>query len=341
MKKNIFVTGGAGYIGSHTVQELRRNGYQPIVYDNFSMGHKWATRDEELIEGDLADKLHLNKVLQQTNPLAVMHFAGSISVGESVKWPEVYFRNNVVNTFNLIETMVANRIKHFIFSSSASVYGNPSQIPIPEGHPLAPINPYGEGKFLVERVLHWYEEAHGIKFAILRYFNAAGADPERRLGEAHAPETHLIPIALEAVFGERSRVEIYGTDYPTPDGTCIRDYIHVTDLAYAHFLVLEYLLSGGESCIYNCGYGHGYSVRKIIGEVEKVTGVKISLTESEKRRGDPPVLVAESTKIKRELGWKPRYDDITYIIKTAYDWKNDFQSRLSNNKDDTEYINKR
>jgi UDP-glucose 4-epimerase len=321
MKKNIFITGGAGYIGSHTVKELRKKGYQPIVYDNLSTGHRWAARRDELIKGDLGDQKKLNEVLQQTRPLAVMHFAGSISVAESVERPESYFRNNVINTFNLIDAMLANRISHFIFSSSAAVYGNPQKIPIPEDHILMPINPYGEGKFFIERALPWYEEAHGIKYASLRYFNAAGADPEGELGEAHDPETHLIPIILEVALGKRPFIEIYGTDYPTPDGTCIRDYIHVTDLAHAHILVLEYLLSGGKSCAYNCGYGHGYSVKEVVEKVKKVTGVKIAVIESERREGDPPLLVAESMSIKAELSWETKYDDIIYIIKTAYDWK--------------------
>jgi len=217
--------------------------------------------------------------------------------------------------------MLANRVSHFIFSSSAAVYGNPTKIPIPEDHPLTPINPYGEGKIFIERALLWYEKAHGIKYASLRYFNAAGADLEGELGETHDPETHLIPIILEAALGKRPCIEIYGIDYPTPDGTCIRDYIHVTDLAHAYILVLEHLLFGGESCSYNCGYGLGYSVREVVGEVKKVARMDFSVIEGKRREGDPPVLVADSMRLKKELCWKPQYDDLTYIIKTAYDWK--------------------
>ncbi|MBW2040284.1 MAG: UDP-glucose 4-epimerase GalE [Deltaproteobacteria bacterium] len=320
MEKVILVTGGAGYIGSHVVKELRKKGYRPLVYDNLSTGHQWAVRRDELIEGDLEDKLHLQEVLEKEKPLAVMHFAANAIVSESVERPEIYFRNNVINTFNLLEAMLASGVKYFIFSSSAAVYGNPHQIPIPEDHPLSPMNPYGEGKFFVEKALRWYEKAHGLKYISLRYFNAAGADPEGELGEAHNPETHLIPRILEVALGKRPFIEIYGIDYDTPDGTCIRDYIHVTDLAQAHILALEALLDGTTSNVYNLGNQRGFSVREVVEASRGVTGHPIPTKESSRRSGDPPVLVASAERIKSELGWGPQYDDMKMILETAWGW---------------------
>jgi len=320
MNKVILVTGGAGYIGSHVVKELRRKGYRPLVYDNLSTGHRWAVRDDELIEGDLGDQGYLQGILHKEKPLAVMHFAASALVGESIERPELYFRNNVINTFNLLEAMLACGVKYFIFSSSAAVYGNPHQVPIAEDHPLTPVNPYGEGKVFVERALRWYEDAHGLRYISLRYFNAAGADPEGELGEAHNPETHLIPRILEVALDSRPFVEIYGTDYDTPDGTCIRDYIHVIDLAQAHILALEALLNGMTSRVYNLGNQRGFSVKEVVDVARMVTNHPIPVRESSRRQGDPPVLVASAERIKQEFGWKPRYDDLKTILETAWRW---------------------
>jgi UDP-glucose 4-epimerase len=320
MNKCVLVTGGAGYIGSHMVKELRRRGYRPLVYDNLSTGHRWAIREDELIEGDLGDQGQVQEILHKERPLAVMHFAASALVGESVERPELYFRNNVINSFNLLEAMLAGEVKYLIFSSSAAVYGNPHQVPIAEDHLLAPVNPYGESKVFVERALRWYEQAHDLKYISLRYFNAAGADSEGELGEDHNPETHLIPRVLDVALGKRSFIEIYGIDYDTPDRTCIRDYIHVMDLAEAHILALEALLNGGASQVYNLGNQRGFSVKEVVDVARTVTGHPIPVRESSRRQGDPPVLVATSEKIKKELGWKPRYDDLKTIVKTAWEW---------------------
>jgi UDP-glucose 4-epimerase len=320
MSKLILVTGGAGYIGSHAVKELRKQGYQPLVYDNLSTGHRWAVRKDELREGDLGDTSHVKDILRQENPVAVMHFAASSLVSESVEQPEIYFRNNVINTLNLLEAMLTSGVKYFIFSSTAAVYGNPRQVPIPEDHPLDPVNPYGEGKVFVEKALRWYGEIHDIRYISLRYFNAAGADPEGELGEAHDPETHLIPRILEVAAGKRPFIEVYGADYDTPDGTCIRDYIHVTDLAQAHILALEALLNGHPSRVYNLGNQRGFSVKEVVDVARRVTNHPIPTKESPRRAGDPPVLVASSERIKKELGWKPHYADLKTILETAWRW---------------------
>jgi UDP-glucose 4-epimerase len=320
MSKVILVTGGAGYIGSHAVVELRKQGYQPLVYDNLSTGHRWAVRKNELREGDLGNISHLQQILHKEKPVAVMHFAASALVGESIEKPEYYFRNNVINTFNLLEAMLTSVVKYFIFSSTAAVYGNPHHTPIPEDHPLEPVNPYGEGKVFVEKALRWYKEAHDLRYVSLRYFNAAGADPEGELGEAHDPETHLIPRILEVAAGKRSSIEIYGTDYDTPDGTCVRDYIHVTDLAQAHILALEALLNGHPSRVYNLGNQRGFSVKEVVEAARGVTGHPIPTKESPRRTGDPPVLVASSERIKKELGWEPHYADLKTILESAWKW---------------------
>ena len=320
MNKVILVTGGAGYIGSHAVKELRTQGLVSLVYDNLSTGHQWAVKKDELIKGDLGDISQLQQILRQKNPVAIMHFAASSLVSESVERPEFYFRNNVINTLNLLEAMLASGVKYFIFSSSAAVYGNPHHIPIPEDHPLEPVNPYGEGKVFVEKALSWYGKIHGLKYVSLRYFNAAGADPEGELGETHDPETHLIPRILEVALDKRPSIEIYGIDYDTVDGTCIRDYIHVTDLAQAHILALEALFDGHPSRVYNLGNQKGFSVNEVVEAAREVTGHPIPTKESPRRPGDPPVLVASSERIKKELGWKPRYDDLKTIIETAWRW---------------------
>ena len=318
----ILVTGGAGYIGSHVVKLLGENGYKVLTYDDLSTGHKWAVLYGDLIKADLADKKALRKVFKEFKPDAVMHFAASIVVPESVKNPLKYYRNNVVNTINLLEAMEEFGVKNFIFSSSAAVYGIPEKIPISENAPLNPINPYGETKATVERILRDLANSRdNFRYISLRYFNVAGADPEGKIGFAYPEATHLIIRALKVAKGEIEKLEIYGTDYPTPDGTCIRDYIHVMDIAEAHLIALEYLLDGGESDVFNCGYGHGFSVKEVVETVKKVTGREFKVIEAERRPGDPPFLVADNSKIKKKLQWKPKYDDLEFIIKTAWDWE--------------------
>ncbi|MCU4137943.1 MAG: UDP-glucose 4-epimerase [Thermodesulfobacteria bacterium] len=318
----ILVTGGAGYIGSHVVKLLGKNGYEILTYDNLSTGHRWAVLYGDLIKADLANKEILKKVFKEFKPDAVMHFAASIVVPESVKNPLKYYKNNVVNTINLLEAMEEFGVKNFIFSSSAAVYGIPEKIPISENAPLNPINPYGETKATVERILRDLANSRdNFRYVSLRYFNVAGADPEGKIGFAYPEATHLIIRALKVAKGEIEKLEIYGTDYPTPDGTCIRDYIHVMDIAEAHLIALEYLLDGGKSDVFNCGYGHGFSVKEVVETVKKVTGRKFKVIEAERRPGDPPFLVADNSKIKKKLQWKPKYDDLEFIIKTAWDWE--------------------
>lgn len=315
----ILVTGGAGYIGSHVVRELLHQNHKPVVFDNLQTGHRKAIKNALFIEGDLSDQEKLAKVFQTNSIDAVMHFAADCLVGESVHDPLKYFDNNVKNSLKLVEIMEQFYVKQIVFSSSAAVYGEPGEIPISEGHPCAPTNPYGETKWIFEKVLHAFREAGKLNFISLRYFNAAGADPEGELGEDHSRETHLIPLVIKAALDTTS-VPIFGADYETPDGTCIRDYIHVTDLAHAHILALRKLDQGEISGIYNLGNGNGYSVRQVIETVRKVTGRNIATVDSPRRPGDPARLVASSQKIRRELGWVPRYPDLETIVKTAYDW---------------------
>jgi len=315
----ILVTGGAGYIGSHVVKELIRQGHQPVVFDNLQTGHHKAVKSVPFIEGDLADQGKLKETFRSYCIDAVMHFAAACLVGESVNDPLKYFNNNVKNSLELLEIMKKYRVKNIVFSSSAAVYGEPEKIPIPEEHPCAPTNPYGETKWIFEKVLQAFCEDGKLNYASLRYFNAAGADPEGELGEDHSPETHLIPIVLRAALNGDA-VPIYGTDYTTPDGTCIRDYIHVTDLAQAHILALNRLERGGISGTYNLGNGNGYSVKEVIETARKLTGRKISVVESPRRPGDPARLVASSEKIRKELGWVPKYPDLETIIETAWEW---------------------
>ncbi|BAT71294.1 UDP-glucose 4-epimerase [Thermosulfidibacter takaii ABI70S6] len=318
----VFVTGGAGYIGSHVVKLLGEQGHQILVYDNLSTGHREAVLYGDLVVGDLADKEKLIDVLSHFKPDIVIHFAAYIVVPESVTNPLKYYRNNVVNTVNLLEAMGRADVKRFIFSSSAAVYGVPDTIPIPETAPLSPINPYGETKATVERILRDLSHAGGgFKYVSLRYFNVAGADPEGKIGFSYPEATHLIIRTVKTAKGEYDKLYIFGTDYPTPDGTCIRDYIHVMDLADAHVIAMQYLLEGGDSDVYNCGYGHGYSVKEVVEAVKRVTKVNFPVEEAPRRPGDPPVLVADSTKIREDHGWKPKYDDLDYIIKTAWNWE--------------------
>jgi UDP-glucose 4-epimerase len=315
----ILVTGGAGYIASHVVKELLHQNHKPIIFDNLQSGHRKATKNALFIEGDLSDQRKLAKAFQTNSIDAVMHFAADCLVGESVKDPLKYFNNNVKNSLKLIEMMEEFNVKKIIFSSSAAVYGEPEEIPISEGHPCAPTNPYGETKWIFEKVLRAVHEAGKLNYISLRYFNAAGADPEGELGEDHSRETHVIPLVIKAALDGTS-VPVFGTDYDTPDGTCIRDYIHVTDLAHAHILALQTLNQAKFSGTYNLGNGNGYSVRQVIETVKKVTGRRVATIDSPRRPGDPARLVASSQKFKEEVGWIPRYPDLETIVKTAYHW---------------------
>jgi UDP-glucose 4-epimerase len=317
----VLVTGGAGYIGSHMVAALGERGFEVLVYDNLSKGHRDALLSGRLVVGDLNDTQLVKSTLREFKPDAVMHFAAFIEVGESVMEPLKYYRNNSVNAVSLVDTMVNEGIKNFIFSSTAAVYGTPQRVPITEEEPIRPINPYGWSKAFVEKVLEDLSQAKDFRYVSLRYFNAAGADPLARIGERHDPETHLVPRILKTARGERESLSINGTDYHTPDGTCIRDYIHVTDLVDAHVLALEHLFSGGRSDVFNCGYGHGYSVREVVNAARTVTGIDFPVREAQRREGDPPLLVADSSKIRSTLNWQPRYDDLNFIIKTAWEWE--------------------
>jgi UDP-glucose-4-epimerase GalE len=316
----IFVAGGAGYIGSHTVQELVREGFEVLIFDNFSTGRKELVVGGELVEGDLRDKDSLKKVFSSEDIGAVLHFASLIQVGESFLNPKKYYTHNLLSSLNLLEAVIEAKVKYFIFSSSAAVYGLPKKIPISESHPLNPINPYGQTKLFVENILQDYEKAYSMKFISLRYFNAAGADLEGRLGEMHEPETHLIPNILLFLLGKKKNFELYGTDFPTPDGTAIRDYIHVTDLARAHVLALRRLLTSPKSEFINLGTNKDYSVLQIIKKTEEILGKKILYKKKPRRKGDVPILLASKKKAERILGWKPQYSDIETIIKTAWAW---------------------
>lgn len=331
MAERILVTGGAGYIGSVVVKHLLDRGYHPIIFDNLSHGHRAALpASARLIVGDLADRAMLEGVFAEFQPQAVMHFAAFIDAGESMQRPEKYFRNNTANALTLLETVLAHGVQRFVFSSTAALYGTPEKTPIEEDARLQPTNAYGESKLLVERMLAWLHRVHGLRHACLRYFNAAGAAGDQ--GEDHHPESHLIPIAFQVALGVRQQVAIFGTDYPTSDGTCIRDYVHVSDLAAAHLLVLE-ALKEKERLIYNLGNGRGFSVREVIDTVRKVTGHAIPAEESPRRPGDPAVLVASSEKIKRELGWKPEYTDLESIVRSAWNWRNARPTGYASNQD--------
>ncbi len=318
----IFVTGGAGYIGSHVVKALGEKGHDVLVYDNLSTGNAWAVLHGRLVAASLADKPTLSRVLKEYRPDAVMHFAASIVVPESVASPVEYYLNNTACTLNLVEAMLDARAGKLIFSSTAAVYGIAAS-PVGESAPLAPINPYGTSKMMNEMILRDTSAAYGgsFRYVSLRYFNVAGADEKGRIGQAYRKATHLITRALKTAKGELDRLDIYGTDYPTPDGTCMRDYIHVDDLAHAHVLALDYLSGGAESTVLNCGYGHGFSVREVVAEAKKVTGTDFSVAERGRREGDPPELVAANEKIRSVLGWAPSHDDLEYIIRTAWDWE--------------------
>ncbi|NIM59394.1 MAG: UDP-glucose 4-epimerase GalE [Candidatus Aminicenantes bacterium] len=316
----ILVAGGAGYIGSHTAKELIKEGFEVVIFDNFSTGKKELLVGGELVEGDLMDKEAIKKAFEEKNIEAVLHFASLIQVGESYENPRKYYTHNLITSLNLLDVMLETGVKYFVFSSSAAVYGEPLQNPIPESHPLNPFNPYGQTKFFVEKIIQDYERAYGLKFISLRYFNAAGADPEGHLGELHDPETHLIPNILLFLLGKKKKFEIFGTDFPTEDGTAIRDYIHVTDLAKAHVLSLKKLMESSHSEFINLGTNRGYSVLEIINKTEEITGQKVLFTKSPRREGDVPVLLASREKAEKILGWKLYHSSIETIIETAWNW---------------------
>ncbi|HZS83667.1 MAG TPA: UDP-glucose 4-epimerase GalE [Stellaceae bacterium] len=320
MPKKILVTGGAGYIGSHACKALAASGFVPVSYDNLVYGHRWAVRWGPLIEADLADTARLRAALREHKIAAVMHFAAFAYVGESMAKPQLYFRNNLVNSLGLLDAMLAEGVRHIVFSSTCATYGTPERVPIGEETPQRPVNPYGESKLMVERALHWYAGAYGLAYAALRYFNAAGADPAGEIGEDHDPETHLIPLVLAAAQGKLPHVDIYGTDYPTADGTAIRDYIHVQDLAEAHVAAIRHLLEGGGNLQLNLGTGTGHSVRAVIDAAERVTGRRIPRREAPRRAGDPPALVADPRRAHEVLGWQARLSDLDSIVGTAWAW---------------------
>ena len=317
----VLVTGGAGYIGSHVVKALGERGYRVLTYDSLVTGHRWAVLYGELVVGDLLDQAKLEEVMRAFRPDAVIHFAAYIVVPESVTRPLKYYHNNVTGSLSLLTAMSRTGVKDVLFSSSAAVYGIPEQVPVSESARLAPINPYGQTKAVVEHVLRDLFGAGAVNYVSLRYFNVAGADPGGRLGEGKADATHLITAATRAASGRRCGLSVYGTDYPTPDGTCIRDYIHVEDLASAHVRSLEYLLGGGKSDVFNCGYGRGYSVLEVVAATRSVTGVDFPVRHEDRRPGDPPVLVADAGKIRGALGWQPVYDDLECIIRSAWQWE--------------------
>lgn len=323
VKPTILVTGGAGYIGSHAVLALLRAGYSVVVLDNLEYGHQEFVEDVlkvELVVGDISDRATLDKLFATHNIEAVMHFAAYIAVGESVTNPAKYYRNNVNGTLTLLEAMVAADVKKIVFSSTCAIYGMPKQVPMTEDHPQDPISPYATSKWMVERMLADFAHAYDLRSVAFRYFNASGADPQGLLGEDHNPETHLIPLVLLTALGKRESIAIFGTDYPTPDSTCVRDYIHVDDLAQAHVLGVEYLLQGGKSEVFNLGNGSGFSVRQVIETAIQVTGRDVKVVECDRRPGDPPILVGSSNKAREMLGWSPKYPDLNKIVAHAWQW---------------------
>ncbi|WP_018985185.1 UDP-glucose 4-epimerase GalE [Methylophilus methylotrophus] len=317
----VLVVGGAGYIGSHMVKMLLNANHQVITLDNLSSGHRDAVIGGVFVEGDLADNDCLYRVFEEHKPDAVMHFASFIQVGESVRKPDIYYRNNVTNTLNLLDIMLKFNVKKFIFSSTAAVFGEPDYVPIDEAHPNRPLNPYGRSKLMIEHVLADYAKAFDLRSVCLRYFNAAGADPEGQLGERHDPETHLIPLILQAASGRRENIQVFGRDYDTPDGTCIRDYIHIVDLCSAHLAALDYLVNGGESDRFNLGNGSGFSVQEVLDAVQKVSGKQVKVIDGPRRDGDPARLVADAKRARSVLNWKPVFTDLETIVKHAWQWE--------------------
>ena len=320
MLKNILVIGGAGYIGSHVVRALAKQNYAPVVLDNLSKGHREAVSAYPFEQGNLQDKALLTEIFRKYHIEAVMHFAAYIEVGESVQAPAKYYQNNTANVLSLLEAMAENKIPYFIFSSTAAIFGEPVHEKIDENHPTNPINPYGKSKLMVEKMLEDFDAAYGLKSTALRYFNASGADDTGDIGESHSPETHLIPLVLQTAAGKRKYISVFGSDYPTQDGTCVRDYVHVNDLARAHILALEKMAKDNVSERFNLGSGNGYSVAQLISEAQKITGVDFEVRQAPRRLGDPAVLIADSTKAQRVLGWQPQYD-LTRIIQTAWNWE--------------------
>ena len=317
----VLVTGGAGYIGSHVVRQLAAAGHDIVVFDNLSTGYRWAVTCGELVEGDLADEAAIEQVFASHNFEAVLHFAANIVVPESVENPLKYYSNNTRNTLNLLKAVDRHQIPHMVFSSTAAVYGMPEQTVLTEDLPLAPINPYGASKMMSERMIMDLAAASSLKYVVLRYFNVAGANPQGLLGQATPEATHLIKVACECVTGKRDGMSIFGTDYDTRDGTCIRDYIHVEDLARAHVMALDYMAKGGESRVLNCGYGRGFTVREVIDMVKEQSGQEFSVTETGRRAGDPAALMADNTRIREVLGWQPEFDDLATIVSTALAWE--------------------
>ena len=320
MTQAILVTGGAGYIGSHACKTLAHAGYQPVVYDNLSRGHREAVRWGPLVEGDLLDGARLRATIAEHRVAAVMHFAAYAYVGKSVADPALYYHNNLCGTLSLLEAMRESDLGEIVFSSTCATYGTPDTVPIRESAPQKPVNPYGETKLAIERALYWYGQAYGMRSAALRYFNAAGADPDGEIGECHEPETHLVPLVLQTALGRRTQIDIFGTDYPTPDGTAIRDYVHVHDLAIAHLRALQRLRAGGSSIAVNLGTGSGHSVREVIAAAERESGCKISARSAPRRPGDPPALVADPSLAAEILGWRAQHSELDTIISTALAW---------------------
>ena len=321
----ILIVGGAGYIGSHINKELTKQGYKTVVFDNLSSGRKELVKWGEFFQGDLGNIENIREVFTKYPIEAVLHFAAFKAVGESVTNPQKYYKNNVANTLNLFQVMMENKVNKFIFSSSAAVFGNPQYIPIDEKHPQNPINPYGETKLMVEHIMRDYDTAYDFKYVALRYFNACGADLDGELGEWQGTSANLIPLVLDAAIGAREDIKVFGTDYPTLDGTCIRDYIHVTDLAEAHVLALKYLMDINESNVFNLGNGKGFSVKEVVDMAKKVTGVDFKVTEVERRAGDPPELIADSKKAREILKWEPKYFDLETIVSSAWNWHKQFK----------------
>lgn len=317
---NVLITGGAGYIGSHAAKALALAGFQPVVLDNLSTGNRQAVQWGPLIEGDVRDKALIEETVAAYRINAVLHFAANAYVGESMVSPRKYFQNNVANSLELLGTLIDIGVRHVVFSSTCATYGVPEHLPIREEHRQAPINPYGESKLFIEKALRWYGRAHGLSFVCLRYFNAAGADPDGEIGECHDPETHLIPLVLQAATDDQRQATIFGTDYATPDGTAVRDYTHVSDLADGHVRALKHLLAGGMSLNLNLGTGTGYSVRSVISSVERVSGKRVRVIEKPRRPGDPDVLIANAAKARELLGWRPAFSSLDAIVQTAWSW---------------------
>lgn len=318
----VLVTGGAGYIGSHACKALRAAGFTPVTFDNLRRGFPDAVRFGPLVQGDIADRAALDAAFFNHRPVAVLHFAAYAYVGESVEQPLLYYRNNVAGSLTLLEAMAAADVKRLVFSSTCATYGVPEQVPIAEDHPQRPVNPYGASKLMVERMIMDTAAARGLRAVILRYFNAAGADPDGEIGENHDPETHLIPLVLDAIAGRVPHLTVNGDDYETPDGTCVRDYIHVSDLADAHVRALAYLMEGGDTAVLNLGNGNGFSVRQVIEAAERVTGRRVPLKIGTRRPGDPPALVGDATRARRFLGWTPLRGDLDVQIADAWRWRN-------------------